>query len=354
VTPRGDVQVVDLYTVMAPELEDLWQYEVRLWHDRLLWDVSGALAALRRVVGRRGLPGKAVRVHGRTVGYTYYGIDGDLGVIAGLVVLPDWNRHDVGQTLLKNTISDMQRQGVSRIESRFLSADCAWLRTVLETEGFRTYWRDFLRRELHPSQRSRRPPVSVELEPWQESDLGEAAAILQAAYMGSIEAEIFALYRSLDGCRAVLDKIVNQGSCGVLVPGASARARKQGRSLGFIVITEIAPRQGHLPQVAVLPDYQQQGIGRGLLDYSLRRLAEGGFETLSLIVSRANDRALTLYQSMGFESVLSFPVGIWEREQWEDRESAVDETSSKSSPSRREEANESKGEEISDHDRTKC
>jgi len=63
----------------GPELDDLWQYEVRLWHDRLLWDVSGAFAALRRIVGRGGLPGKAVRVHDRTVGYTYYGIDGHLG-----------------------------------------------------------------------------------------------------------------------------------------------------------------------------------------------------------------------------------------------------------------------------------
>jgi ribosomal protein S18 acetylase RimI-like enzyme len=63
----------------------------------------------------------------------------------------------------------------------------------------------------------------------------------------------------------------------------------------------------------VLPEYQGQGIGRGLLDYSLRRLTAAGFETLSLIVSRANDRALTLYQDMGFQSVLAFPVGIWER-----------------------------------------
>ena len=313
-TLRGDVQVVDLCTVTAPELEDLWQYEVRLWHDRLLWDVSNAFAALRRIVRRGGLPGKAVRVHGRTVGYTYYGIDGNLGVIAGLVVLPDWSRRDVGQMLLKNTIHDMQRQGVSRIESRFLSANCPWLETVLETEGFRTYWRDFLRCELRPSQCSRPPRASVDLESWPESDLAEPAAILQAAYMGSIEAEILALYRTLDGCRAVLDKIVNQGSCGVLVADASSIAHRGRRSLGFAVITEVARRQGHLPQVAVLPDCQRQGIGRGLLDHSLRRLAEGGFETLSLIVSRANDRALRLYQSMGFQSVLDFPVGIWQRE----------------------------------------
>jgi ribosomal protein S18 acetylase RimI-like enzyme len=98
----------------------------------------------------------------------------------------------------------------------------------------------------------------------------------------------------------------------------------------------VAPRQGHLPQVAVLPEYQRQGIGRRLLDYSLRRLAEGGFETLSLIVSCANNRALTLYQAMGFQSVLAFPVGIWERQKRDNSESASYKASPEpiSSPSR--------------------
>jgi ribosomal protein S18 acetylase RimI-like enzyme len=308
-----DVQVVDLCTVTAAELDDLWQYEVHLWHDRLLWDASGALAALRRIAGRGGLPGKAVRVHGRTVGYAYYGIAGQLGVIAGLVVLPDWGRSDVGETLLKDTIHEMRRQAVSRIESRFVSVDCPWLGAVLKAEGFRTYWREFLCCALQPSRWPTPTPAMLSLEPWQESHLGEAAAILQAAYVDGVEAELLALYRTVDGCRAVLDNILNQGSCGVLVPQASAMAGQLGRGLGFVLVTEVAPQQGHLPQIAVLPEYQRQGIGRGLLDYSLQRLAAAGFETLSLIVSRANDRALTLYRDMGFQSVLAFPVGIWER-----------------------------------------
>jgi ribosomal protein S18 acetylase RimI-like enzyme len=309
----SDVQVVDLCAVTAPELDDLWQYEVCLWRDRLRWDASGAFAALRRLVGRSGLPGKAVRVHDRTIGYSYYGVTGHLGVIAGLVVLPDWSCRDVGETLLRNTLHEMQRQGVARVESRFVSVDCPWLGAALETAGFRTYWRDFLRCELCASRWPAHTQAMVSLEPWREGHLGEAAAILQAAYASGVEAEILALYRTVNGCRAVLDNILNQGSCGVPVPLASAMAGHWGRGLGFVLVTEVAPRQGHLPQIAVLPAYQRQGLGRGLLEYSLRRLAEGGFETLSLIVSQANDRALKLYQAMGFESTLTFPVGIWER-----------------------------------------
>jgi ribosomal protein S18 acetylase RimI-like enzyme len=313
VKTRCDVQIVDLRTVTAIELDALWQYETRLWSERLRWDASSAFAALRRIAARGGLPGKAARVDGRTVGYTYYGIAGHLGVMAGLVVLPDWSHSDVGETLLKNTLHEMRRQGVSRIESRFVSVDCPWLGAALEDEGFHTYWREFLRYDLGQSRAPEHASTIVSLEPWQETHLAEAAAILQAAYAGGIEAEILALYRTVDGCRAVLDNIVNQGSCGVLVPEASAMIGARGRRLGFVVVTEVAPRQGHLPQIAVLPDDQRQGFGRELLDYSVRRLAAGGFETLSLIVSRANDRALKLYQTVGFRSVLSFPVGIWER-----------------------------------------
>jgi ribosomal protein S18 acetylase RimI-like enzyme len=309
-----DVQVVDLRAVTAPELEDLWQHEMHLWRKRFLWDVSGAFAALRRIVERAALPGKAVRVHDRMVGYTYYGMAGHLGVIAGLVVSPNWSRSGVGEMLLKQTIHEMRCQGVSRIESRFVSFDCPWLSAALESEGFRTYWREVLRCELWQFRLPAQVLALVSLEPWQQTDLSEAAAILQAAYGGGAEAEIMAQYRALDGCAAVLDQILNQGSCGIVVPEGSAMARQRGRSIGFVVVTEVAPRQGHLVQIAVLPEYQRQGIGRGLLDYSLRRLAECGFETLSLIVSRANDRALKLYQATGFQPVLAFPVGLWEGE----------------------------------------
>jgi ribosomal protein S18 acetylase RimI-like enzyme len=255
-----------------------------------------------------------VQINARTIGYTYYGIAGHLGVLGGLVVLPEWSHSEVGELLLTSTLQEMRRQGVSRIESRFISADCPWLGAALKTEGFRTYGREFLRCELRLARWPQHPAAVVALEPWRGTHLGEAVALLQAAYVGSIEAEIVGHYDSLEGCRSVLDQLVNQGSCGRLVPEASAVAHSRGKILGFALLTEVAPRQAHLPQVAVMPGYQRQGIGRSLLDYCIRRLDERGYETLSLIVSRANDPALKLYQGMGFQAVLSFPVGIWQGE----------------------------------------
>jgi GNAT superfamily N-acetyltransferase len=307
------LQVVDLCSVDGAELDDLWQYEVRLWRERLLWDVSHVCAARRRVMERNGLPGKALRVDARAVAYTYYVITGRLGVIADFVVSPNWSSTGVGGTLLRETVAEIRQKGVPRIESPFISFDCSRLPRFFEREGFRPFWREFLRLELRPSRRPVSPRAMVHLEPWRGTHLHEAAPIMRAAYEGGVDAEINELYRTSDGCGVVLENIMSQGGCGIPVVEASAMARHRGRGIGFAVVTEIGPQQGHLAQVAVLPEYQGRGVGRWLLSYSLSRLTELHFDTFSLIVSRANHRALQMYQDMGFQSVLSFPVFTWEQ-----------------------------------------
>jgi ribosomal protein S18 acetylase RimI-like enzyme len=307
------LQVVDLRTVEAAELDDLWQHEGRLWRERLCWDISDACAARRRIVERHGLRGKAVRVGARTVAYAYYVIAGHLGVIAGLVVSPDWSRTGVGGILLQETIDEIRRTSVSRIESPFVAIDGPWLTPIFAQEGFRSYGREFLRLELCRPRPPVNPLAMVHIEPWQGIHLREAAPIMQAAYEGGVDAAINELYRTADGCGLVLENTLSQGGCGIPVVEATAMARRRGRAIGFAVVTEIAPRQGHLAQVAVLPEYQHQGVGRFLLSYSLSRLAELHFDTFSLIVSRSNHRALRMYQTMGFQAVLSFPVFTWEQ-----------------------------------------
>jgi ribosomal protein S18 acetylase RimI-like enzyme len=307
------VQVVDLGTVAASELDPLWRYEACLWRDRLLWDISDTCAALRRLVGRRSLPGKAVRVGERTVGYAYYGVGERLAMIGGLAVLPDWSHTGVVEALLQETVGHIKRQGVDRIEGQFLSVDSSRLVAAFERVGFRTYWREFLRTALTQPRGLVIPVVSIDLKPIQECSADEAAAILHAAYEGSVEAEIHARYRTVGGCRRVLDGIINQGGCGPPVVEASALARHRGQGVGLVVVTQVAPRHGHLTQVAVAPQYRRRGIGQLLLGYSLSRLVEHHFETFSLIVSRDNAPALRLYQANDLRSALSFPVFVWEQ-----------------------------------------
>jgi len=89
VAPRAlpNLQVVDLSRMRPHELKSLWEREVRMWRDKLDWDVSGAIAALERAVDRGGLAGKAVRCGGVTAAYAYYIVEGDRGVISGFAVV---------------------------------------------------------------------------------------------------------------------------------------------------------------------------------------------------------------------------------------------------------------------------
>jgi ribosomal protein S18 acetylase RimI-like enzyme len=304
--------VVDLQTVLPAELEELWQREEQLWRERLFWDVSDRIAMLRRVFARRGVQGVALRIGRRTVGYAYYVISGRLGVLAGLDLAPDGAAVHAGPTLLYAAMQALRQHDVTRIESPSVSFDSTWLTTAFEAEGFRTYWREFLRLHLNAPPKPLGVLPNMRLEPLQRTHLSEAAEIMHAAYEGGVDAEMSLLYRTVGGCRLVLDHILHQPNSGVPINQASAFVRHGGQGVGFIVITEIARQQGHLAQVVVLPAYQRQGVAQWLVNYSLSQLASLKFDTLSLIVSHDNTRALRLYQNMGFQSVLAFPVFVWE------------------------------------------
>jgi ribosomal protein S18 acetylase RimI-like enzyme len=296
---------------MPSELEEIWHYEKQWWREHLLWDISSPLAALRRVIERRGVLGKVARVGTQTVGYAYYVITGDLGLLASVVVAPAWNTPEVGASLLRATVEAIRQRGVQRIESPGVSMTAPWLVPVCERVGLQTAWRVFLRVELRRRHASGPGTALVQLDPWQERHLDESAAIMQAAYQGTVDAELNVLYRTVEGCSSILENL-QQGGCGPLVTEASVLVRSRGQGIGFMVVTEIAPQQGHLAQVTVLPAYQRQGVGRMLVQHCLTQLAAHHFDTLSLIVSRANQRAFRLYEAMGLQEILAFPVFVWE------------------------------------------
>jgi GNAT superfamily N-acetyltransferase len=329
--------VVDLSIARPAELERLWQREVQLWQERLLWDISDPLYQLQRMMERGTIAGKILRDGTETVSYTCYIVAGNLGVISRLVISPECEAGGA-ETLIRETVGAIRRTGVSRIEGHFISIDSSWLPQLFEQQGFHVYWREFLRRQLYPagdqdphmdqnlqlSQQQSGPEVekgvkrgadtraNVYLEPWRGSNLRGAASIMRVAYKGGVDAEMNAQYQSDDGCERVLDDILNQGGCGNPVVEASAIAHHRGSGIGFNIVTQIAHRQAHLAQVAVLPEYQHQGVGRLLLRHGLSKLADQAFDTVSLFVSLRNRRALNMYELMGFEPVLSFPAFTWQ------------------------------------------
>jgi ribosomal protein S18 acetylase RimI-like enzyme len=305
-------QIVDLRTVAPAALEDLWRHEAQWWRTQLCWDIADGLAALRRVMARGGVAGKAMQVGTQIVGYGYAMRIGDLGMLSGPVFAPAWDRPDIGTGLLHALLDMLRQPGVRRIESPGIALASAWLVPAYEQVGFWTTWRTCLRLELAGAPQARQERTAATLVPWQGEQHAAVAAIMHAAYQTTVDAEINRLYRTPTGCHHILEALLSQGSCGPLVPDASALAYVDGQAVGFVVATASAPRQGHLAHVAVLPAYQGQGIGRQLVEGCRAQLQAQHFDTLSLIVSRANAAALALYEALGLRDILTFPVFVWE------------------------------------------
>jgi len=309
--------VVDFSELRLGELEHLWQREAQSWQKRLLWDVSDPLYRLRRMVERGSIAGKILWDGTAAAGYACFLVAGKLAVICRLFTSPECDAAGA-EMLIQETVSAIRRTGASRIESPFISIDRPWLPQLFEQQGFGAYWREFMRRKIQASvgrdrnERAADAGTNLCLELLRGSNLRAAASVMRAAYEGGVDAEMNQQYRSDDGCELVLDDLLNQGGCGNPVVEASVIARRRGSAIGFIVMTEIARRQAHLAQIAVLPEYHRQGVGRLLLRHSLSKLAERAFDTISLIVSRQNRRAVNMYELAGFEPVLSFPAFTWQ------------------------------------------
>jgi GNAT superfamily N-acetyltransferase len=310
-------EVVELASVGSNELQRFWEREIALWRSRLLWDVSGAVSALRRAMQRGGVRGKALRTPDGIAAYSYYTVEGDRAVLSGLMLSPGPEASAAARALLTAVISEIRRRPIRRIESQFISFDAPALVPGFEALSFRTYWRQFLRAEIG----AKRPrhevhgARSLRLQPWKAWSLNEAALVMHGAHSGGVDAEMNELYRTTDGCRVLLNNILRQRGCGATLPQASAvaRERQTDSAVGFTITTETSPRNGHLAQLAVLPRAQGTGVGRLLLGHAFARLQELGFETISLMVSSGNHRALALYRGMGFLPVFRFPVFAWER-----------------------------------------
>ncbi len=91
--------------------------------------------------------------------------------------------------------------------------------------------------------------------------------------------------------------------------------------IGFIIYT-IAADQADLITLGVIPQSQQQGAGRFLMEQAFVHLKSLGVEKLFLEVATDNAAALALYKSTGFAQVGTRP-NYYKNERGEITDAAV-------------------------------
>lgn len=78
-------------------------------------------------------------------------------------------------------------------------------------------------------------------------------------------------------------------------------AEQEGEILGYAGCYQSFD-EGEIVNVSVHLNYQGRGVGKALLTELLKRGKNQGVEAFTLEVRVSNQRAITLYQSLGFES----------------------------------------------------
>ena len=314
------MEILDLRHFSSVDLRPLLEDEVREWACLLSWDYSGSADMILRYVDAKILPGYAAIDRGRIVGYAFFVYEGSKGVIGDLFVAnggrPD--PHEVESRLLLHVIETLQQSpGIHRVEAQLLVHEAGVVARPFVEQGFQRHPRLFMVLPLNAAPAPKQAPAmnaEIEIRRWTENDYQPAAALITSAYRGHVDSEINDQYRTLSGSLRFLNNIVRFPGCGIFdAEGSFVAVHKRARSLvGLILCSRVRHDVGHVTQVCVLPEYRSRGLGELLIAATAGNLRQRNFSLLSLTVTEANARAVTLYQRLGFDIKRVFDAFVWE------------------------------------------
>ena len=317
------MQIVDLRQLSSWQLEPLLAEEAQQWREELCWDYRPSSELIKKFVDARSLTGSAILEDGRPIGYAFYVLEEHKGLVGGLFVSPRYSQQELSRQLLTDTLTTLSGiPKLERVEAQLIPFGYQ-LDSVLNEYGFRLYTRQFMIARLDsvigesfdvPTGMIREGPGSgLILERWDHRYFDPCARLIQLAYANHVDGEINDQYRSESGALRFLKNIIILPGCGQFQPEASfvLRAPHANHLVGVVLNSRVAEGVGHTTQICAMPGYQGRGLGRRLMEASLRALRVRHFTTVSLTVTSGNERAVLLYEKLGFQTVKKFAAGVW-------------------------------------------
>src|SRR3984893_13170543 len=319
----GSMQIVDLRQLTSWQLEPLLAEEAQQWQEELRWDYRASTDLNKKFVDAPSLTGSAILENGRPVGYAFYVLEDHKGLVGGLFVSALFSQQELSQQLLTDTLTTLSGiPKLERIEAQLIPFGYQ-LDPVLTEYGFRLYMRQFMIAPLAPQSGGagdvlpgvvkEGPGAGLILERWDHRYFEPCARLIQLAYANHVDGEINDQYRSESGALRFLKNIIILPGCGQFQPEASfvLRAPHANHLVGVVLTSCVAIGVGHTTQICVMPGYQGRGLGRLLMEASIRALRARRFTAVSLTVTSSNDRAVRLYEKLGFHTVKKFAAGVW-------------------------------------------
>jgi ribosomal protein S18 acetylase RimI-like enzyme len=309
------MQIVDLRQVHSRSLEPLFQEEARHWRDELRWDYRPSIELIRKFIDSRALGGYAALDNGNPTGYGFYVLEDQKGLIGGLFVSSQYQQSPITQKLLTEMLGTLRTTPrLQRIEAQLMPFGTE-LDPVFLSQYFRLHQRQFMLLPLAEAKLTGKPLSSgLRIEPWSDRAFEAAARLIHIAYADHVDSQINDQYCSEAGGLKFLRNIVLLPGCGQFLPEASflMRPATSDRLIGMVLTSTVAERIGHTTQICVMPGYRGHNIGRQLMEAAILALRRRHYESLSLTVTSINERAVELYEHLGFRTVKSFAAGVWQ------------------------------------------
>jgi ribosomal protein S18 acetylase RimI-like enzyme len=309
-------EIVDLRRLSAGQLESLLLEETAAWRDLLDWEFEKSADLVRRFVDMHALNGCALLEDGEVVGYLYYVLEENKGLLGDLYLRHDRRTPQRETRLMEAALVEiMQAPAITRIESQLLMMEYAENRVVPRADCLSAFERNFMQvdlsRALLGAGTLRKP---VRIEGWNDQWNDLAAHLIAAAYEGHVDSLINDQYQNVAGARRFLFNIVQYPGCGVFHRPASFAAFEphSGALCGISLASLVAPDCGHITQICVSPAMHGAGVGHELMRRSLMALRAMGCRSASLTVTAANRDAVSLYERMGFHTARKFFALVWE------------------------------------------
>jgi len=313
------MEILDLRLIETKDLRPLLEEERIAWRDILRWDYSTTAAMVIRFMDARALTGYAMMEAGRAVGYSFYVIECNKGLIGDAFFSPNHRNGTNEVQLITHILETLQATpGLRRIEAQLLNLDAPGLREHFHSLGFQSYDRQFLFLSIPAAGLETDAGDSLwRMAEWDGQYFQMAAELILTSYRGHVDSEISDQYRSQAGAVRFLENIIRFPGCGTFLPEASLLAFSSGSSAasqlcGVILTSIVSDRVAHITQLCVAPEQRGRGLGRNMIGHAVRILRQRGFQGATLTVTLANTRAIQLYRSLGFRTLTTFPAFSWD------------------------------------------
>lgn len=195
-----------------------------------------------------------------------------------------------------NFVADISHYG-------FKFIGLAVLRFMFENSNSEGILRNAILSELEPG---------YEIGTWKDEYLEEAIPIVQNAFENTSDALFDPRFKSIEGTKDILTKIVDS-TYGEFLPDAASVLLFEGKPCGFCFVNITGGKIANIPIFAIAPEHQGKGLSKHLLKKSVQTLLdwvksdEKQFSEINTTTETDNYQALKMYRHIGFKEDYAYP-----------------------------------------------